>query len=44
MECEQLANEAGVTPTSTVVFYGDNYNWLATYTLWQLRYWGHLED
>jgi thiosulfate/3-mercaptopyruvate sulfurtransferase len=40
----QLTGEAGVTPTTTVVFYGDNHNWFATDALWQFRYWGHSED
>jgi thiosulfate/3-mercaptopyruvate sulfurtransferase len=41
---ERLAGEAGITPATTVVFYGDNRNWFATYALWQFRYWGHPED
>jgi thiosulfate/3-mercaptopyruvate sulfurtransferase len=35
---------SGIGPTTTLVFYGDNHTWFATYALWQCRYWGHPED
>jgi thiosulfate/3-mercaptopyruvate sulfurtransferase len=38
---EQLLGEAGVTNTTTVLLYGDNYNWFAAYAYWLLRYYGH---
>jgi thiosulfate/3-mercaptopyruvate sulfurtransferase len=39
---EQLAGESGISPATTIVFYGDNHNWFAPYALF--RYWGHPED
>jgi len=41
---ERLLGDSGITPTTTIVFYGDNHNWFATYALWQCRYWGHPDD
>ena len=41
---ERLMQDSGIGPTTTIVFYGDNHNWFATYALWQRRYWGHPED
>jgi thiosulfate/3-mercaptopyruvate sulfurtransferase len=38
---ERLMSDSGVTPDTTIIFYGDNHNWFATYALWQCRYWGH---
>ena len=40
---ERLMSESGISPDTTVIFYGDNHNWFATYALWQCRYWGHPE-
>ena len=40
-EFEKLASQLGVTPDSTVVFYGDKSNWFATYALWLFQYYGH---
>ncbi len=37
---EKLLSEAGVTPDTTVVLYGDNSNWFAAYALWVLNYYG----
>ena len=31
----------GITPDSTLVFYGDNFNWWATYALWVVSLFGH---
>ncbi len=40
-EFEQLLSQAGVTPETTIVVYGDNNNWFATWAFWQLKYYGH---
>jgi thiosulfate/3-mercaptopyruvate sulfurtransferase len=36
-----LMASKGITPTSTVVFYGDNFNWWAAYALWVFSLFGH---
>ncbi|HET6885583.1 MAG TPA: sulfurtransferase, partial [Rubrobacteraceae bacterium] len=36
-----LMSEKGITPETTVVFYGDKNNWWATYALWVFRLFGH---
>ncbi|GIX06309.1 MAG: sulfurtransferase [Candidatus Poribacteria bacterium] len=41
---EQLMSESGISNDTTIVFYGDNNNWFATYALWQVLYWGHPES
>jgi len=41
---EELASNLGITPDTTVVFYGDNNNWFAAYALWQFRYYQHPDD
>ena len=33
--------EAGVTPDTTILLYGDNNNWFAAYAYWALKYYGH---
>lgn len=38
---EQLLSEAGITPETHVVIYGDNNNWFAAYALWLFKYYGH---
>jgi thiosulfate/3-mercaptopyruvate sulfurtransferase len=38
---EQLASEAGITPKTTVILYGDNNNWFAAYAFWLFKYYGH---
>jgi thiosulfate/3-mercaptopyruvate sulfurtransferase len=38
---ERLLGQAGVSPDTTVVLYGDNNNWFATYAYWLLKYYGH---
>ncbi len=38
---EQLLARAGVNADTTVVLYGDNNNWFATYAYWLLKYYGH---
>ncbi|HRE46175.1 MAG TPA: sulfurtransferase [Aggregatilineales bacterium] len=40
-QLEALLSEAGVTPQTTLVLYGDNNNWFAAYALWILKYYGH---
>ncbi|WP_119067228.1 sulfurtransferase [Rubrobacter indicoceani] len=37
----KLMNEKGITPDTTVVFYGDRNNWWATYALWVFQLFGH---
>ena len=41
---EELLSASGIDNDTTIVFYGDNNNWFATYALWQCVYWGHPED
>src|SRR3989449_7304146 len=36
-----LLSEAGVTPKTTVVLYGDNNNWFAAFAFWVLQLYGH---
>lgn len=36
-----LASRLGITPDTTVIFYGDKNNWWATYALWVFRLFGH---
>jgi thiosulfate/3-mercaptopyruvate sulfurtransferase len=38
---EKKLGEAGVTPDTTVLLYGDNNNWFAAYAYWALKYYGH---
>ena len=38
---EALLGSHGITADSTIVLYGDNSNWFAAYTYWQLKYYGH---
>ncbi|MBI1886504.1 MAG: sulfurtransferase [Chloroflexi bacterium] len=40
-EIEELCARSGISNDTTLVFYGDNNNWFATYALWLLRYYGH---
>ncbi|HEU5261271.1 MAG TPA: sulfurtransferase [Gemmatimonadales bacterium] len=37
----KLMGEAGVTPRTTVVLYGDNNNWFAAFAFWLLQLYGH---
>lgn len=37
----KLASRLGITPDTTVIFYGDKNNWWATYALWVFRLFGH---
>ncbi len=36
-----LMNRHGITPDTTVVFYGDKNNWWATYAFWVFQLFGH---
>jgi len=36
-----LCARSGITRDSTVVFYGDNFNWWAAYALWVFKLFGH---
>lgn len=38
---DALASRIGITPETTVVFYGDKNNWWATYALWVFHLFGH---
>jgi thiosulfate/3-mercaptopyruvate sulfurtransferase len=38
-----LMSSRGIRPDSTVVFYGDNFNWWATYALWVFSLFGHAD-
>jgi thiosulfate/3-mercaptopyruvate sulfurtransferase len=40
-EFEKLCSRIGVTPDTTVVFYGDKSNWWAAYALWVFTLFGH---
>jgi len=37
----RLMRERGISPDTTVIFYGDKNNWWATYALWVFRLFGH---
>lgn len=37
----ELMSEKGISPDSTVIFYGDNHNWWAAYALWVFSLFGH---
>lgn len=38
---EELLSKSGIANDTTVIFYGDNNNWFATYAFWLLKYYGH---
>lgn len=40
-EFEKLCSRIGITPDTTVVFYGDKSNWWAAYALWVFSLFGH---
>src|SRR5690606_5146624 len=37
----ELMSSRGIAPDSTVVMYGDNFNWWASYALWVFALFGH---
>ncbi|MEV4507773.1 sulfurtransferase [Dactylosporangium sp. NPDC049525] len=40
-EFAALCEAKGIGPDDTIVFYGDNFNWWATYALWVFSLFGH---
>ncbi|MGH8925349.1 MAG: sulfurtransferase [Acidimicrobiia bacterium] len=38
-----LMSNHGISPETTVVFYGDNFNWWAAYALWVFELFGHAD-
>src|SRR6058998_3729655 len=40
-QLEELLSRAGVSNDTTIVLYGDNNNWFATWAFWILKYYGH---
>jgi thiosulfate/3-mercaptopyruvate sulfurtransferase len=38
---EKLLSRSGIAKDTTVVFYGDNNNWFATFAFWLLKMYGH---
>ena len=40
-QLEALLGASGIDRETTVVLYGDNNNWFATYAFWQLKMYGH---
>lgn len=36
-----LLGDCGITPETTIILYGDFFNWFAAHTYWLLRYFGH---
>ena len=38
---EKLVGSAGISPTDTVILYGDNNNWFAAYGFWLFKIYGH---
>ena len=38
---EALLGRSGIDNSTTVILYGDNNNWFATYAFWLLKYYGH---
>ena len=40
---ERLARRIGITPETTVVFYGDKNNWWACYAYWVFQLFGHTD-
>ena len=40
-QMQRLLGESGINRSTTVVLYGDNNNWFATYAFWQMKMYGH---
>jgi thiosulfate/3-mercaptopyruvate sulfurtransferase len=38
---EKLLGESGIGNDTAILLYGDNNNWFAAYSFWQLKYYGH---
>ena len=42
-QMSDLLGGSGIGPDTTVVLYGDNNNWFATYAFWQMKIYGHAD-
>ena len=42
-QMSELLGGSGIGPDTTVVLYGDNNNWFATYAFWQMKIYGHAD-
>jgi len=40
---DKLLSRSGIANDTTVILYGDNNNWFATYAFWLLKYYGHAD-
>jgi len=40
---EKLLSQSGISNTTTVILYGDNNNWFATFAFWLLKLYGHAD-
>jgi thiosulfate/3-mercaptopyruvate sulfurtransferase len=40
---ENLMSQSGISPSDTVILYGDNNNWFAAFALWQMKVNGHAD-
>ena len=40
-EMEELLGQSGIDNDTTVILYGDNNNWFASWAFWQMKYYGH---
>ena len=40
-QMQRLLGDSGIGRNTTVVLYGDNNNWFATYAFWQMKQFGH---
>jgi thiosulfate/3-mercaptopyruvate sulfurtransferase len=40
---EKLLSQSGIANNTTVIFYGDNNNWFATFAFWLLKLYGHAD-
>jgi thiosulfate/3-mercaptopyruvate sulfurtransferase len=40
-DLEKLLGEGGIDNNTTVILYGDNNNWFATWAFWELKIYGH---
>lgn len=40
-QLEALLSNAGVTPETTIILYGDSNNWFAAWAFWQFKMYGH---
>ena len=40
-QMQRLLGQSGIGRNTTVILYGDNNNWFATYAFWQMKIYGH---